>query len=58
MRGLFCILGQFPITSSRGRGGGTGGYLKGRFNAGFFALQVLGLIFGNLWYAGHFFILL
>ena len=34
------------------------GYLKGRFNAGFFALQVLGLIFGNLWYVGHFFILL
>ena len=31
-------------------GGGGGGYLKGRFNAGFFALQVLGLIFGGAYF--------
>ena len=39
---LLCIRGQFPSTSPPG-----GLYSEGRFNAGFFALQFWGVIFGG-----------
>ena len=43
----FVFEGNFPSTSPRG-GGGI--YLEGRFNGGFLALAVGGLIFGGAYF--------
>ena len=45
----FVFEGNFQVQGP-GVGGGGGLYLEGRFNGGFFALQIWGLIFGGAYF--------